>query len=145
MYDALDALQLNSTQWNYTASNRNDLRIGDNWNQEDLSIFSRDQQDDPSDPDSGGRAIAGFCRPFARHVQGRISEVRFDRATGDFVLDFDADPGIAAPTEIFVPGRLYPDDCRIEADGDVSRGSQTIFVHVDRPGPARIKISTVER
>ncbi|MBW8841583.1 MAG: cellulase family glycosylhydrolase [Sphingomonadales bacterium] len=145
MYDALDALQLNSTQWNYTASNRNDLRIGDNWNQEDLSIFSRDQQDDPADPDSGGRAIAGFCRPFARHVQGRINEVRFDRATGDFVLDFDADPGIAAPTEIFVPRRLYPDDCRIEADGAVSRGPQTVLVRADRRGAMRIKISAAEQ
>ncbi len=100
MYDALDTLLLNATQWNYTASNRNDLRIGDGWNQEDLSIFSRDQQDDPADPDSGGRAVKGFCRPFARYVQGRIQEMRFDRARGTFILRFDADEAIDAPTEI---------------------------------------------
>ena len=47
MYNALDTLLINSTQWNYTASNRNDLAIGDGWNQEDLSIFSRDQQTNP--------------------------------------------------------------------------------------------------
>lgn len=141
MYDALDALQLNSTQWNYTASNRNDLRIGDNWNQEDLSIFSRDQQDDPADPDSGGRAVAGFCRPYARHVQGRISHVRFDRATGEFVLDFDADPTIDAPTEIFLPDRLYPHDCRIDAYGTVSRSAQMLLVRADQRGPARIRVA----
>ena len=80
MYSALDELLLHSTQWNYTASNRNDLRIGDGWNQEDLSIFSADQCLDPGDPDSGGRALEGFCRPFARRVQGRIRRMQFDRA-----------------------------------------------------------------
>jgi hypothetical protein len=141
MYDALDALQLNSTQWNYTASNRNDLRIGDNWNQEDLSIFSRDQQDDPADPDSGGRAIAGFCRPYARHVQGRITSVRFDRASGAFDLEFDADPTIDAPTEIFLPTHLYPDDCPIESEGVVLRTPRTVLVRADHEGPARIRIT----
>ncbi len=65
MYNALDTLLISSTQWNYTASNRNDLAIGDGWNQEDLSIFSRDQQTNPADINSGGRALAGFVRPYA--------------------------------------------------------------------------------
>ena len=59
MYNALDRNLLSSTQWNYTASNRNDLSCGDGWNQEDLSVFSRDQQVDPANPDSGGRAKIG--------------------------------------------------------------------------------------
>jgi len=116
MYDALDALQLSSTQWNYTASNRNDLRIGDNWNQEDLSIFSRDQLVS-GDPNSGGRGVRGFCRPFARHVQGRIQNMHFDRASGDFALTFDADPTIAAPTEIYVPRTQYPNGCTFDVAG----------------------------
>ena len=63
MYDALDELLLHSTQWNYTASNRNDLRIGDGWNQEDLSIFTRDQQDDPATPiPAAGRSKASAAR-----------------------------------------------------------------------------------
>ena len=46
MHNALDSLLINHTLWNYTAHNKNDLRVGDCWNQEDLSIFSEDQRDD---------------------------------------------------------------------------------------------------
>lgn len=107
-YDALDRLLVSSTQWNYTATNKNDPRIGDGWNQEDLSIFSRDQQDDPSNPDSGGRALPGFVRPYARRIQGRPVQMRFTRRTGLFQLHYLADPVIQAPTEIFVPRLQYP-------------------------------------
>jgi hypothetical protein len=40
--------------WNYCADNTN--ACGDLWNGEELSIFSRDQQRDPADISSGGRA-----------------------------------------------------------------------------------------
>jgi hypothetical protein len=132
MYDALDALQLNSTQWNYTASNRNDLRIGDNWNQEDLSIFSRDQLV-AGDSNSGGRGVRGFCRPFARHVQGRIQNMHFDRASGGFALTFDADPMIAAPTEIYVPQTQYPNGCTFDvAGGHLVFAEQLASVRIEK-------------
>jgi hypothetical protein len=140
MYDALDALQLNSTQWNYTASNRNDLRIGDNWNQEDLSIFSRDQQSDPADPDSGGRALAGFCRPFARHVQGRIAEVHFARDTGTFTLTYDANPAIDAPTEIYLPDAHYPDGYEVEADEAIACDGQLLRLTATTSGLTTVRI-----
>jgi hypothetical protein len=117
MYNALDELLLHSTQWNYTASNRNDLRIGDGWNQEDLSIFSADQRLDPADPDSGGRALEGFCRPFARRVQGRIRRMQFDRERRAFRLEYDADPTIGAPTEIYVPRLQFPGGIEPRVDG----------------------------
>jgi len=117
MYDAIDALGLHSTQWNYTASNRNDPRIGDSWNQEDLSIFSFDQQADPADPDSGGRAIEGFCRPYARRVQGRGQAARFDRRTGAFRLDLTCDAAIDAPTEIYAPRIQYPNGFVVRFEG----------------------------
>jgi len=116
-YEALDALLLNATLWNYSAGNRNDPRVGDGWNQEDLSVFSRDQQDAPTEPDSGGRALAGFVRPFARRVQGTITEMRFDRQRGIFILVYDADPGIEAPTEIYVPRLQFPDGFTVDAAG----------------------------
>lgn len=115
MYDALDRLLLSSTQWNYTASNRNLAAWGDGWNQEDLSIFSRDQQDEPADPDSGGRAIEGFCRPYARRIAGEPVSMRFDSASGEFTLVFDVDPRVDGPTEIFIPRRHYPHGYLIEA------------------------------
>jgi len=114
MYDALDALQMSSTQWNYTASNRNDLRVGDGWNQEDLSIYSSDQVDpgvNDADADAGARALLGFCRPYARLTQGVISAMRF--VEGRFELELEADLAIAAPTEIYVPTARFPDGVRV--------------------------------
>ena len=105
MYDALDALLLSSTQWNYTASNRNNAMIGDGWNQEDLSIWSADQVDDLADPDAGVRALHGFCRPWVRAAQGvLVSQVFNGFDTFRCVIDVDQD--IDAETEIFVPAHL---------------------------------------
>jgi hypothetical protein len=103
MYEAMDELQLHSTQWNYTASNRNDLMIGDGWNQEDLSIFSRDQQDDFSNPDSGGRAVAGFCRPYVRRTSGKLIEMAFDFETRVFSASIEAGGDDQIPSEIYLP------------------------------------------
>jgi hypothetical protein len=117
MYEAMDRLLISSTQWNYTAANRNDAATGDNWNQEDLSIYSRDQSTGPNDPDSGGRAVKGFCRPYARREQGEPKSVKFDAGAGVFTLIFDADPKIDAPTEIYVPPAHFPSGVRIDAPG----------------------------
>ncbi len=108
MYNALDRHLLNCTLWNYTASNRNDAACGDGWNQEDLSVFSRDQRVDPNDINSGGRAAQGFVRPFVRACQGVLKEMRFDRESGEFSFMFDADASIDAPTEVYVPEVQYP-------------------------------------
>jgi len=143
MYDALDELLLNSTQWNYTASNRNDLMIGDGWNQEDLSIFSRDQQDDAADLDSGGRAVDGFCRPYVQRTQGRLRRLRFDAAARTVEVEFDADPGIAAPTEIYLPLRRFPRGAAVETGGAPLRSAaegQLLKLWADEAGPVRLTI-----
>lgn len=110
MYNAFDTLLLSSAQWNYTASNRNDPMIGDGWNQEDLSIFSADQVLDPEDPDSGGRAIAGFCRPYVQAAQGRLLSQSFDLKTGTFVCRLEVNSDIRLPTEIYLPKFVYGED-----------------------------------
>lgn len=141
MYNALDALLINSSQWNYTASNRNDLAIGDGWNQEDLSIFSRDQQTDPADINSGGRARAGFVRPYAQATQGVPRVMKFDRVSGSFEFVFDADPSIAASTEIFVPRLQYPRGCEVEVSGGAAKldvENQRAIVTADRAGEVRV-------
>jgi hypothetical protein len=99
MYNAMDQHLLNCTLWNYTASNRNDASCGDGWNQEDLSVFSRDQ--------GGGRAEAGFVRPFVRACQGVLKEMKFERESGVFSFTFDADPAIDRPTEVCLPAAQY--------------------------------------
>lgn len=109
MYNALDRHLLNSTQWNYTVSNRNDPACGDGWNQEDLSVYSVDQ--------NGGRAVEGFVRPFVRATQGVLTSMRFDRGSKRFEIVFEADPSINRPTEIFLPAEHYPGDVQLEAPG----------------------------
>ena len=119
MYDALDTLLLHSTQWNYTAANRNDLRIGDNWNQEDLSIFSRDQQLN-DDIGSGGRAVEGFCRPYVQRCQGHLESMEFDTRRKIFSCGYIADPAIDAPTVIYYPKIQFPQGIKVRVEGGAS-------------------------
>lgn len=141
MYDAIDALGISSTQWNYTASNRNDLRIGDGWNQEDLSIFSTDQMADGSD---GARALKGFARPYVARAQGRITAMRFDAATGVFATEIDADPAIAAPSEIVVPEAHFSGDLVVTTDQPArwtfDRERRLLLVEALAPGPIAIGV-----
>lgn len=113
MYNAMDRLLLSSTQWNYTVSNRNDPMIGDGWNQEDFSVWSADQETTPNDPNSGSRALLGFCRPYARAVQGTPVLLRFDSVQQVYELIFDADPSLDAATEIYVPVLRFTDGIQI--------------------------------
>ena len=73
--EALEANLHHFTLWNYTSDNINDR--GDRWNDEDLSIFSRDQQDNPEDINSGGRALAAVLRPYPMATAGQPLEVVF--------------------------------------------------------------------
>ena len=143
MYNALDNLQLHSTQWNYTASNRNDLRVGDGWNQEDLSIFSRDQQTSPNDINSGGRALAGFVRPYMRVCAGLPETIRFDRRSGRCEISYAADAG--GTSEIFVTSLQYPDgfDIHLEGDARAAPGgdAQSLTVTAGAAGPVRLVIT----
>src|ERR1019366_4542487 len=145
MYNALDTLLINSTQWSYTASNSNDLAIGDGWNQEDLSIFSRDQRTDPADINSGGRALAGFVRPYARATQGIPRTMKFGRISGTFEFVFESDPSAAHSTEIFVPRSQYPRGCVLEVSGgngnaELDLDDQRAVVKVEHPGEVRVVI-----
>lgn len=143
LYNALDELLLSSTQWNYTASNSNSTAIGDGWNQEDLSIYSPDQQRNPADIYSGGRAIRGFVRPYVRCTQGKLKKVKFDSRSGLLEVEFDADARIAKPTEIFLPDIQFDGGYVISAPGLVciSRDHKSIVrIHSKNSGPKQITI-----
>ena len=103
MYDTLDALFLSATQWNYTPDNTH--AHGDQWNREDLSVYCAE--------DGGGRAVAGFSRPFARHSQGRPLAMRFDADLARFELVIDGSSLAGGPTEIPVPAAHYPGDVKV--------------------------------
>lgn len=114
-YQAMDKNLLSCTIWNYTPDNTN--QHGDLWNEEDLSIFSFDQKKDPSDINSGGRAIPGFCRPYARKTAGIPLAMSFDLKTRVFSFRFSPDPEIKAPTEIFVPPFQYAEGFHVRISG----------------------------
>jgi hypothetical protein len=127
-FRALEANLLSGTLWNYTADNDN--RWGDQWNDEDFSIFSRDQQTQPDDLNSGGRALEAVVRPYAWKVAGRPLEMTFDLKRCAFDFAFQHDPMVTAPTEIFVPEFQYPDGYEVAvSDGEyqVDRSTQTLI------------------
>jgi hypothetical protein len=141
--DAMDANLLNWTLWNYTPDNDN--RWGDQWNDEDLSIFSRDQQTNPQDIHSGGRALAAVVRPYAQAIAGEPLHMKFDRKSRRFAFEFRHHAGIDAPTEIFVPNYQYPHGCHVEvSDGsyEIDRvGQRLIYRHSNARAVHHIRIT----
>ena len=109
---ALEANLHHFTLWNYTADNTNDR--GDMWNDEDLSIFSRDQQKNPDDINSGGRALSALLRPYPMATAGKPVAINFDYQTKEFSFRFQHDPEISEPTLIYLPSYQYPDGCQVE-------------------------------
>ncbi|MBN1412584.1 MAG: cellulase family glycosylhydrolase [Spirochaetales bacterium] len=105
-FNAMDKNLLNATIWNYTSDNTNER--GDQWNDEDLSVYSEDQRDNADDINSGGRALPGFIRPCAKAIAGIPSSMEFELKKRIFNLEFTHDNSCAEPTEIFVPLIQYP-------------------------------------
>ena len=146
MYDAMDALLVSSTQWNYSATNRNNLRIGDGWNQEDLSIYSMDQLTTSTDPNSGSRALAGYSRPYVQRAQGVIASMSFDAANLRFDARVETDAAVIGPTEIFVPNWRYPHGVNVALTGVAACWShdlttQIVRVEASETGPLQIVLT----
>jgi hypothetical protein len=144
---AMEANLLSGTLWNYTADNDNCR--GDQWNGEDLSIFSRGQQSDPGDINSGGRALEAVVRPYARRVAGEPLEMAFDLEDGSFTFAFRHDPEVRAPTEIFVPRLQYPTGCKVDvSDGqyEIDLDNQTLVYQHNAEQPVhRIQVRRPRR
>lgn len=135
-YDVLDSLLLGAILWNYTADNTNEW--GDQWNLEDFSIFSRDQEDDVH---SGGRAVEGFCRPYARKTAGKPVKMSFDRKNGKFLFIFEVDPALKVHTEIYVPSVQYPHGITVRvAGGRFEKRDNCILVFADNSGRCSVEI-----
>jgi hypothetical protein len=100
-YDAVDANLLHSTIWNYTADNTNGT--GDNWNDEDLSVFSEGKE----------RAAAGWKRPYPMATAGEPLSIKYNYKRGVFRYRFKADGAITAPTEIYLPAKWFGPQTKI--------------------------------
>ncbi len=143
-YNAIDANLLSSTIWNYTADNDN--TDGDRWNDEDFSIFSRDQQKKTwqEDIDSGGRGVTAFCRPYAMRTSGEPLCMRFDWKKKRFFFQWMNDPGISAPTEVFIPRIQYPKGIRVLWNGGSWNYDEASHIlRLDNPGHVCVCALTV--
>lgn len=131
-YDAIDALYLHSTIWNYTATNTHEA--GDGWNTEDFSIYSASS--------GAGRAVRGFSRPYAMAVAGMPVCMVFDRQKRVFTLEWDAADGV---TEIFVPSHWFPEGWRStfsggDAELEENPESQRLLVTVSGGGRVSVRV-----
>ncbi|MFQ3647653.1 MAG: cellulase family glycosylhydrolase [Anaerolineae bacterium] len=140
---ALEANLLNFTLWNYTADNGN--ARGDGWNGEDLSIFSRDQQTNPRDIHSGGRALKAVLRPYARAIAGEPLRMSYNFHSGVFEFVFRHDPNVTQPTEFYIPSYQYPQGYEVTvSDGTYEIDTQhqrLIYRHSERDMPHFIRVA----
>ncbi len=127
-YDALDSLRAHSTIWNYAASNSH--KHGDNWNEEDLSIWSIDDVVDSSE-DAGARGIDGWRRPYPIATAGRPLNFHWDRRCRHFEYSYIADPLVEAFTEIYAPSECFESTWRSIAS-PASDEKQCFEVQADR-------------
>ncbi|MFX1353512.1 MAG: cellulase family glycosylhydrolase [Promethearchaeota archaeon] len=144
-YNALDSNLLHSTLWNYTADNTNEW--GDQWNLEDLSIFSKSQALEPSNINSGGRAIKGFCRPHFIRCSGNPLQMEFNIKDGSFYFKFDGDKSIKEPTLLYIPKIHYPKGFKVKASrGKILKeeNKQLVSVEIKESGIHEINIIRIE-
>jgi hypothetical protein len=122
----------NSTLWNYTPDNSN--AHGDLWNDEDFSIYSRDQRTNPRDINSGGRALEAIVRPYPLATAGELLKANFNPRTRIFKMMFRHNLKISAPSEIYVPNYQYPSGYSIRvSDGryEIQRSKQILLYWPD--------------
>jgi hypothetical protein len=99
-FDALDALGLGGTEWEYSVS-------AEEWNDETASLVAADGTEFP--------VAAAVLRPFARAIAGDTFTTSFDASTGTFSLAFE--PTVSAYTEVSLPARAYPGGFDVELTG----------------------------
>ena len=112
---AVEEALVSCTLWNYDPTNSND--IGDRWNGEDLSLYSTDHRSDPSDLNSGGRALTSAIRPYAIRTAGVPRRMEFDpyRADRRFIFSFVPAQEVRYETVIYLPRYHYPHGAYIQS------------------------------
>lgn len=134
-YDLMDELMLHTTLWNYTPDNSN--QWGDQWNLEDLSVFSLDQKTNSGNINTGGRAIKGFCRPYPRRFKGEL--IRFQFSKGVFSLQMDMKE--QGYVEIFVPS-IHFSNPRIEHNAEALERLDAQAIRISGTGKVNVRVST---
>ncbi len=157
---AADENLLSYTIWNYTPDHDNEH--GDQWNGEDLSIYSREMRkasvhgpdgfemvgaspEASVDNNAGGRALQAIVRPYPRATAGDPLHFSFDIHRRIFTFEFRHDPNIQAPSEIFVPDYQYPQGYNVwisDGECEIDKEKQTlVYRHTAQRETHRIRIT----
>jgi hypothetical protein len=144
---AIDDNLVSSILWNYTGHNSN--AHGDHWNEEDLSIYSRDQHESSDCPYSGARAKNAFIRPYPISTAGKPIHLHFKMEKRSFEYHFEHDPLITDhPTEIFIPDLHFGKGFTVElSDGryELDKEKQLLkYYHTQNQAAHSIKIVAVK-
>lgn len=126
-FRALESNLMSGAIWNYSPDNT--FELGDSFNGEDMSIFTRSERANIHDIHSGGRALRTLIRPYPRATAGKPLRLRFDWHSRVFEYSFEQDDSVYAPTEIFVPTYQYPRGIRVElSDGSFEYDAPAQFL-----------------
>ncbi|ORY63932.1 glycoside hydrolase superfamily [Pseudomassariella vexata] len=92
--------------WDYSVLNSHEW--GDEWNGEDLSIFSAETGSFPNHPMLAGfRGAAGWCRPHVYSLTGRPLSMRFEYKTSKFSVEIESHAETEGYALIYVPWLHY--------------------------------------
>jgi hypothetical protein len=103
IYTSIEKSFVNVTLWNYTSDNTHEY--GDNWNGEDLSIYSLDT--DKEHNQDGGRAVRAFSRPYPIWTIGKPLTLTFDLKKSLFKYTFEMPNNKKPKCAIFIPQVHY--------------------------------------
>lgn len=119
-YDSLDALRLNSTQWELSQN-------AEPWNFEDLSMITADGEERP--------VVDVFVRPRLRALAG--ADATFTWQDGRLTARWTGDGGIS---EVVIPARLFPDGPSDLSLGTVSGPDGACLTHDRERGELRVMV-----
>jgi endoglycosylceramidase len=129
-FDALDALGMSGTQWEYSVSH-------DVWNAEDFSVVKADGTESATAP--------AIVRAYPRAVAGDAITFAFDAATRGFTLGYAPLAG-AGVTEVSMPARLYPEGYDVAITGGCADASKAgrLLVQADA-GATKVEVTVTAR
>jgi hypothetical protein len=103
IFKAIEKNLVNITLWNYTPDNTH--QYGDKWNQEDLSIYSKDTPNYISE--DGGRGTKAFSRPYPSITSGTPISLSFDMNRSLFKYSFKSNSNQFPECKIYIPPVHY--------------------------------------
>jgi len=129
LYSVFDALKISGTFWEASMS-------AVIWNMENTSVFNPDGTVRP--------AARSLDRPYPRAVAGTIKSFAFDPEGPKFELTWQEQPGISAPTEIYLPRAIFTDSPKVSlepgADFEFDRPASLVKV---RPSGRNMEMKAV--